>query len=175
MSRKAKLSAQDRKERSPFCKINGCRGKSTRKGGVCENHYGKMRRTGSYDGLVRSSKASHGNYIRMVGNGANKHPMASQKSKMLYEHRMVAYDSRNGVCEECFWCGKELTWESCVIDHLNEHKHDNRPENLLISCTNCNRARGAMLGFIARMKTDSLPIFYEAISEYRKEFGTFKK
>lgn len=164
------------KLKAGICKISGCRSPALRnKFTVCEAHYCMHRRTGSYEGKIRNPRATDGTYVRIIGKGSQEHPMASQKSKVLYEHRMVAYDSRNGVCEECFWCGKELTWESCVIDHLNEHKHDNRPENLLISCTHCNRARGAMLGFIARMKTDSLPIFYEAISEYRKEFGTFKK
>lgn len=164
----AKKYSNNKKQNSDFCKITGCRGKATRKDNVCENHYCKMRRTGSYAGLIRSQKAVHGNYIRMVGNGASQHPMASKNSKMLYEHRMVAYDSREGKCEDCFWCGKELTWSSCVIDHLNELKHDNSPENLLISCRHCNRARGALLGFVRRMKEESLSIFWNAILEYRK-------
>ena len=106
--RMARASFQARKAISGKCLVNSCRGKATRKGGVCENHYFRMRRTGSYEGMVRSETAIHGQYVRMVGRGATNHPMASKKSKMLYQHRMVAYDSRKGQCDPCFWCGVKL-------------------------------------------------------------------
>lgn len=166
----SKEQTEKAKLKAGVCKINGCNGSATRdKFTVCEAHYCMFRRNGNYEGQYRSPTSKQGNYIRVNGKPAKKHPMSTKTSGMLYEHRMVAYDARNGICEPCFWCGKELEWENCVIDHLNEDKHDNRPENLLIACTHCNRARGAMLGFIARMKESSLPVFYEAIGEYRKK------
>jgi len=59
----------------------------------------------------------------------------------------------------CYWCGLSLDWPIAVVDHLNEDKADNRLENLVISCNNCNRARGALIPFIRRMKSTSLPAF----------------
>lgn len=166
----SKKQTEKIKAKAGICKINGCNGLATRdKFTVCEAHYCMFRRNGNYNGKYKSPTAKQGNYIRVNGKEAKKHYMATDKSGLLYEHRMVAYDVRNGICEPCFWCGIELDWKSCVIDHLNEDKHDNSPENLLISCVKCNRARGSILGFVERMKEDSLPIFYEAINAYRKK------
>lgn len=173
---KSRESLRLRKERAGICIINGCRKKALRtKNTLCEAHYYQNRRTGSFDKKVYPRTADHGAYVRILGSHSKNHPMCGGKSGMLYEHRMVAYDVRNGICECCFWCGKELTWKSCVIDHLNEDKHDNRPENLLISCVNCNRARGAMLGFLANIKESSLPVFFKAINDYRDKHGKFEK
>lgn len=176
LSKKAKRVSKEyiekRKTKAGVCKVIGCRGLAVReKYTVCEAHYCMHRRTGSYEGKIRNHRVTDGKYVRIIGKGSGDHPIASKKSKILYEHRMVAYDSRNGICEPCFWCGTKLDWENCVIDHLNEDKHDNRPDNLLIACTNCNRARGALLDFIFRMKESSVPVFYEAIIEYRKKRG----
>lgn len=177
--RQAQWSREDikrRKEKNNICIIKGCRKTAVRtRNTLCEAHYYQNRRTGSFNKKIYPKTADHGSYVRILGSHVQNHPMRSKKSNMLYEHRMVAYDSRNGICDDCFWCGKELTWESCVIDHLNEDKHDNRPDNLLVSCPRCNRGRGAMLNLISYLKPEVMDIFYKAIEDYRARHGKFKK
>ena len=38
----------------------------------------------------------------------------------------------------CFYCKKELSLESYVLDHLNCNPNDNRIENKVIACQSCN-------------------------------------
>ena len=38
----------------------------------------------------------------------------------------------------CFYCKKELSLESYVLDHLNCNPNDNRIENQVITCQSCN-------------------------------------
>ena len=59
-----------------------------------------------------------------------------------------------------------LNGKDIVIDYLNENKQDNNINNLVISCNNCNRARGAILSFIERMKKESLSKFIECVKRY---------
>jgi hypothetical protein len=64
---------------------------------------------------------------------------------------MVAYDARAGVCGPCHWCGVGLDWPSAHVDHLNDSKDDNSPDNLVVSCPECNKMRGMLLSFIGTL------------------------
>ena len=52
------------------------------------------------------------------------------------------------------WHLRRLVDGAIVVDHLNEVKTDNRPENLVISCNRCNRARGAAAVILSRITPD---------------------
>jgi 5-methylcytosine-specific restriction endonuclease McrA len=82
----------------------------------------------------------------------------------VFEHRAVMYDRLGAGPLPCFWCGISLAWGKVVIDHLNEVKDDNRPENLVVSCNNCNRARGAMIPFIRTMRPAAFEVFVAALT-----------
>lgn len=84
-----------------------------------------------------------------------------------FEHRVVAYDRAQGSEPCCYWCGKLLDWPSTVVDHLNEIKADNRQENLVEACNDCNRARGAMVPFVKRMRQGAIAKFIDTISLMR--------
>lgn len=150
----------------PKCKTKGCDNRATRVGdGLCESCYYRLRRTGS-------TKKRKYNYRYLTKEGYIKlkkpeHPLAMARG-MVFEHRAVVYDFYNGKPQACYWCGKKIGWDDVVIDHLNENKIDNKIENLIYSCNDCNRARGAMLPFVKKMKTNSFKIFIEEMQRQRK-------
>jgi len=82
------------------------------------------------------------------------------------EHRKVMYDMLGPGPQTCFWCGVTLEWPEAVVDHLNEDKQDNRPENLVVACNNCNRARGAMLPFIERLRPEAVEVLVATIRSH---------
>lgn len=130
----------------PACSIDGCDMRATRTGaGMCEMHYCRLRRTGMAERkpIAGRYKTSAG-YIKLL---LPNHELADSHGHIA-EHRLVMFEQHNGECPACYWCGTWLTWGTAVVDHLNETKDDNRQENLVVACNDCNRARGAMVPFI---------------------------
>jgi hypothetical protein len=141
------------------CSTEGCKNLANRVGlELCEACYGRLRRNGSVArrGAKLRSKNKAG-YISLIMD----HPLASPSTGCVYEHRKVVFDRVGAGPHPCYWCGKILEWSRIVIDHLNEVKDDNRFENLAISCSPCNRARGAILPFIKRMQKESFLTFVQ--------------
>ena len=143
----------------PMCAIPGCNNKATRvSSGTCEKHYYRNRRTGSTVKAQPKYRYETGyGYVKIF---SPLHKLAG-KDGCVREHRLVMYREHRGLCQSCFWCGVELTWKDAVIDHLNEVKNDNRIGNLVTACSDCNRARGAMLPFLRRLLVKALPTFIE--------------
>ncbi|MGP1677875.1 MAG: HNH endonuclease [Burkholderiales bacterium] len=140
------------------CSVPGCGNKATRvSSGMCETHYYRMRRTGSTDKARPKYRYENRGYLKVL---IPAHELAG-KDGCVPEHRLVMHAAHKGRCQPCFWCGVPLTWDDAVIDHLNEIKGDNAIGNLVTSCNNCNRARGAMLPFLRGMRPDALPVFIE--------------
>lgn len=137
---------------------------------ACREAY-KLARRPVKQGPRRKPPLRHaaGKYITAAGYVKllhRNHPLASKEGH-VFEHRAVVYAKHDGRCPDCFWCGAKLDWEEAVVDHLNEVKSDNRPDNLLIACNPCNRARGALLPFIARMRGEAVRTFIDAAMAYR--------
>jgi hypothetical protein len=127
-------------------------------------HYGRNRR-----GVPDQSKTHAYRYTTQTGYVVlldAHHPLA-MKDGRVHEHRAVAYKAHEGQCPSCFWCAARLTWPDAVIDHLDEDKKNNEPANLVVACNPCNRARGAMLPFIAGLTEKSLQVFIERVKAYR--------
>lgn len=156
----------ERNRKAGVCVVRKCTLPAVRIGhGLCEKHYGRMRRGAPLDAdrPVIGRYVQGAGYIKLL---RRDHPMADVKGQ-AFEHRVVLYDSREGVDPDCYWCGKNLTWKTTVVDHLNEVKDDNRPENLVPACNDCNRARGAMVPFIRRMRCEAVEPFIEAVKMLR--------
>lgn len=81
---------------------------------------------------------------------ASGHPMAG-KTGWAFDHRLVAFGKHGPGGQVCHWCGVSINWSGLHVDHLNEVKDDNRADNLVLACSSCNRARGAMIPFIAKL------------------------
>lgn len=85
-------------------------------------------------------------YVTHIG---FEHPISNPSGVTPY-HRIVLWDKLSGNDAPCNWCGKQLYWsksyrdsptDALIVDHLNEVKNDNRPENLVPSCGPCNTKR----------------------------------
>ena len=149
-----KVKCEEKHDALPFCSTPQCRGKATRVGAHrCEKCYCAARRNG---GVVPPAKVPAYRYVSSAGYvvlSNRDHPLSMGEGNLrrVAEHRVVAFDTHGGECPPCFWCGVPLLWADSVIDHLNEVKSDNSPDNLAVSCNPCNRARGSLLPFILRM------------------------
>lgn len=146
-----KLRHEVRMASRPNCDFEGCeRPARAVKGGYCEAHYYRVRRNGTTSLLsrdeyriaapapARRAPTSDG-YVRIHN---VDHPLAL-KDRSVFEHRMVAYDERNGADPSCEWCGVALEWDTAAVDHLDEDRSNNDPRNLYVSCHQCNISRSS--------------------------------
>ena len=72
------------------------------------------------------------------------HPLA-RSGGLLGEHRKVLYDKIGPGEHPCYWCGRTLSWgglDGIVVDHIDEDRLNNDPNNLVPSCNPCNIGRG---------------------------------
>lgn len=152
------------KARAGVCRVHKCASPATRVGaGLCEKHYGRIRRIGTTDLVPRVEIMLSAGY-RIVK--APDHPLV-QGNGWLGEHRAVAYEKYGPGPHACHWCGTDHDWPDLVVDHLNEQKADNRPENLVVACNPCNRMRGGMIPFIKRMLPERLSEFVATFEHMR--------
>lgn len=144
----------ERMKTYPSCATDGCeRPANRRASGLCEVCYTRVRRTGTTTPRKRSLRYQRqSGYVALLRRG---HPLADSQG-YVYEHRLVYFEGHSGSLT-CCWCGTGLTWETAVIDHLNEVKHDNQKANLVASCDNCNTARARMLSFLRRLTDEAGP------------------
>jgi hypothetical protein len=145
----------ERKNRAGVCSVHKCERAATRdKWTICETHYYRIRRSKNPSVKIRPPRIdtyhTQGYVLKFVGKGER----FAHKNGYAFEHRLNAFEKYGEGPHDCFWCGKILDWDKIVIDHVNEQKADNRHENLLVSCSPCNRARGAMIDFIRRLKPE---------------------
>ena len=135
---------------------------------MCEACYCRKRRrdAGMPEAKRTGRVVTTGGYAKLRAVG---HPLVDTHGYVM-EHRMVLFRHLGAdAVLSCFWCARALTWKTCVIDHLNERKQDNRVENLVVACNRCNRARGAMLPFIASLASNErLEMLMRLFVEYRK-------
>jgi hypothetical protein len=165
--RGARAAYKTRLDAAGKCSVDGCDNKIHRvKYRLCENHYCLQRRNGApvRKWTVRHRHVTGMGYVKLT---RPDHPIADSAGQ-VFEHRAVAYEKHGGACPDCFWCGCGLEWGEAVVDHLNEVKHDNAPDNLAVCCNKCNRARGSILPFISRMKPERMGTFVQLANEYKR-------
>lgn len=150
----------------PRCRIPDCEKPAVRrKYGLCESCYYRLRRNGTTKKRQPKYRYKTGaGYIKLRCLGH----FLSDSDGYIFEHRKVLYDLLGKGLQTCFWCGKNLPWDAVVIDHQNEIKHDNRPDNLRISCNGCNRALGSAIPFVKRIQESAMPIFLNRIHNSRR-------
>lgn len=130
------------KRQLALCSAPGCSNEANRVGaGLCEAHYMRVRRRGTVASAFESSpektKQSAG-YVLVKAKG---HPR-SLGLQRAYEHRVVFTDVFGEGPFKCNWCSKKVTWSDMHVDHLDDDKENNHPDNLVASCQVCNQKRG---------------------------------
>lgn len=154
------------------CSVDGCCNQATRvKHGLCEMHFYRLRRTGglSLRKLQYRVQSKRG-YIRIR---EPDHPLADANNT-VYEHRFVYHQHHGEGPFLCHWCGKIVTWFDMDVDHLDDDKSNNSPENLVASCPKCNRLRGQWK-MIAQRRASGLQITLHGktmcLSEWARKIG----
>jgi len=160
------------------CTVDGCINKArSLTSPYCEKHYYRIRRNGSVE-LKEVSRIppkrlhTHGYILLYVPD----HPLAVRHTGPYeYEHRVVYYDMYGEGPFKCNWCGKEVSWRDMHIDHLNDKRDDNTPDNLVASCPVCNQSRGRDKQTLTMRELHGRWIEYNGqrkmLSEWAKELG----
>lgn len=171
-----RLAATERKRfaPTPMCSVEGCGKDANRvRLGLCEMHYMRQRRKGSFDAFVPKQRYGHVHgYVKVRCEG---HPLVrGRRDAIEYEHRVVYYNAHGAGPFACHHCGARVTWADMHVDHLNDIPHDNRIDNLVSSCPGCNQKRGLpkMVASV-RKQHSTLTAFGRShtISEWAREVG----
>ncbi|QIA76155.1 HNH endonuclease signature motif containing protein [Rodentibacter caecimuris] len=128
------------------CKIDGCDREARYKADcVCQKHYFRFMRNGTYDLLPKPTRQ----YRRSNMKGYQllfepRHPLAMSDG-YVYEHRLVVYSIYGDKLPHCQFCGSQLTWHNCHVDHIDNDIANNKPSNLRPICRGCNVMRSHSL------------------------------
>ena len=134
---------------SGTCTVAGCQKRARpSKEQVCEMHYYRKRRTGTYDDapLLQSRLNSDG-YVMVRRPDHPLAAMAGSNRVWVYEQRIVLYDAIGPGAHACHRCGIPVRWDrsypvhpdALVAAHINGRITDNRAANLTPVCSNCQR------------------------------------
>jgi 5-methylcytosine-specific restriction endonuclease McrA len=125
------------------CKIDGCDRKAMyREQQVCQKHYFRFMRTGSYADrpLSRGTRRQDPRgYWQLY---LPEHPLADGTGH-VWEHRKIVYERYGDALPPCELCGKLVNWKTVHIDHEDENPANNDPKNLRPLCRVCNVGRTA--------------------------------
>lgn len=126
-----------------ICKVESCnREAAYKKDAVCQMHYFRMMRTGSYEKKIKSRKGlfeTPNGYIRIF---SPNHQLADKDGYVL-EHRKVLFDVIGDIITKCEICQKPWKWggKKNHVDHIDGDKKNNSIENLRPLCNGCNSSR----------------------------------
>lgn len=123
------------------CCVEGCGREAVYTGKkLCQMHYFRLRRNGSTS-LSKIAAAQRvitpNGYVRAYKKG---HPLAI--CNRVLEHRAVVFDDIGQACCPCEICGKEESWSTCHVDHIDNNRQNNERRNLRVLCRGCNIKRG---------------------------------
>lgn len=154
-----KARASERRQRRkldlPLCTHQGCARKvQFGRTDFCRGHLHHFMKSGEV-GIPENAgeRLKQGRYLwrkEHVG-----HPICNSRG-MTSVHRLVLFNAIGPGAHPCHWCGIEVEWRrgnylgSLVVDHLDENRLNNRLENLVPSCTNCNSSRTGFQKWIER-------------------------
>lgn len=124
--------------RTTKCIVDGCGDKPRSPlSEYCEKHYGRLRRNGKLE-LLHKYEYKKGEYIqRKASIGSDGYYVENGKRV----HRVIAEKHYGNKMHKCHWCGVDIHFKDCHVDHVDECKTNNSIDNLVISCPICNMRR----------------------------------
>lgn len=152
------------------CKVDGCdREIRYLKQKVCQMHYFRFMRSGSYEVVPKERKITRNKrgYIMIP---TETHPLR-MKNNYVYEHRMVAYHKYGEDLPGCEICGKDLNWKTVHIDHIDEDIKNNQESNLRPLCRSCNvhRSMVGVLGWRGEAKMLTVGSISKTATEWARD------
>lgn len=150
------------KARAGICGVHKCNRPATRtKGTLCEVHYYRNRRTGSFDERPKAGPwVDHQGYV-VEWNPS--HQLAYPHSGQVRQHRRVAFDEYGIGPHLCFWCGSGINWDDLHVDHLDSDRENNELDNLRLSCGGCNSTRALAQAFFNRILPERVAVMREIL------------
>ena len=135
---------------NPNCTMPDCAKPSRSKSAsLCPMHYHRAYRHGDANRVSHHSGLTVSFGRKYKRKNAKGHAVADANG-MAYVHRIVLWDTIGPGAHPCYHCKRTVSWDNgkghpdvLQVDHLNNHGDDNRPENLVPACKECNSARGA--------------------------------
>ncbi|CAI2002621.1 HNH endonuclease [Serratia ficaria] len=153
------------------CKIEGCEKdcKHYPGKGVCQMHYFRMMRYGTYDLTAKPRKPRSQNAKGYQMLHIPYHPL-SMANGAVYEHRKVVYDRYGEKLPPCEKCGKQVTWDAAHIDHIDDVVDNNTPSNLRVLCRACNVMR-ARVHIPSHSRKRNHAITFEGVTKTATEWA----
>lgn len=131
------------------CVIENCRRTVRYKDrGICQMHYFRFMRNGSYDlkterrpSPKRPRKDRYVDPKGYVVVWAEGHPLANKRG-LVRENRRVYHDEVDSSPTSCLLCSEPINWKTLHIDHIDNNTGNNDKHNLRALCRSCNVFRG---------------------------------
>lgn len=132
----------------PQCVAAEC-GKPSAMREFCWEHGERLKKYGSLERPETPSRRTNNlGYILVKAPG---HVLVGHQG-WVFEHRIVLHETIGPGVHACHWCGRSVSWDysyprdldALVVDHLDEDRQNNEPDNLVPSCSPCNVARSSL-------------------------------
>lgn len=106
---------------------------------LCQKHYFRFWRNGTTDKKTPKYRIENPQGYQWIY--SKDHPLKHKNNDYVAEHRAVLFAAIGPGDMECALCGKQLSWGTCCVDHIDRDVRNNQLSNLRPTCNRCNTWR----------------------------------